>query len=158
MLMKLWFFLKDAYLNKALTKNYTAEKNIITSYGNNKFQISILISQVLIPKTMKTIQQLERLRKIHQYIKICKTGSPNEFANKLGLSESQLYNVLDDLKINGFPISYSRKLKSYIYNEDCELEINYSVELLTSKEKLKIVGGFVRNCFTPMRLEWTNLF
>jgi len=39
---------------------------------------------------MKTIQYLERLRKIHQYIKVCNTGYPNEFANKLGISESQL--------------------------------------------------------------------
>ena len=106
---------------------------------------------------MKTIQQLERLRKIHQYIKVFNTGSPNEFANKLGISESQLYNVLDDLKIMGFPIKYSRKLKSYIYNEDCELQVNYSVELLTSKEKIKISGGRIKNYFTPMQLEWTNL-
>lgn len=107
---------------------------------------------------MKTIQQLERLRKIHQYIKVSNTGSPNEFANKLGISESQLYNVLDDLKIKGFPISYSRKMKSYIYEENCELEVNYSVQLLTPKEKIKIAGGCIKNYFTPMQLEWTNLY
>ena len=107
---------------------------------------------------MKTIQQLERLLKIHQYIEVSNTGSPNEFANKLGISESQLYNVLDDLKIKGFPISYSRKLKSYVYNENCELEVNYSVQLLTSKEKIKIAGGCIKNYFTPMQLEWRNLY
>lgn len=107
---------------------------------------------------MKTIQQLERLRKIHQYIKVCNTGSPSEFATKLGISESQLYNVLDDLKIKGFPISYSRKLKSYIYNESCELEVNYSVQLLTPKEKIKIAGGCIKNFFTLMQLEWTKLY
>ncbi|WP_343328492.1 HTH domain-containing protein [Polaribacter staleyi] len=102
---------------------------------------------------MKTIKQLERLRKIHQYVKVGNTGTPNEFANKLNISESQLYNVLENLKIKGFPITYSRKLKSYVYLEDCELEINYSVELLTSKEKIKIAGGCIKNYFTPMLLE-----
>ncbi|MBL4723932.1 MAG: DNA-binding protein [Lutibacter sp.] len=106
---------------------------------------------------MKTIKQLERLRKMHQYIKVCNTGSPIEFANKLNISESQLYNILDDLKIKGFPISYSRKLNSYIYYDDCELEIIYSVQLLTPKEKIIIAGGTINNYFTPMQLEWRKL-
>ncbi|PHS54112.1 MAG: DNA-binding protein [Lutibacter sp.] len=107
---------------------------------------------------MKTQKQLNRLQKIHQYIKVANTGSPNEFANKLNLSESQLYNILDDLKIKGFPISYSRKLNSYIYNEDCELEIIYSVKLLTRNEKIKIAGCTIKNYFTPMQLEWRKLY
>lgn len=107
---------------------------------------------------MKTIKQLERLRKIHQYIKVANTGTPNEFSKKLNLSESQLYNILDDLKIKGFPIEYSRSLKSYIYDDECELEIVYSVQLLTSHEKIKIAGGTLKNFFTPMQLEWAKLY
>ena len=107
---------------------------------------------------MKTIKQLERLQKIHQYIKVSNTGSPNEFANKLNISESQLYNILEDLKIKGFPISYSRKSKSYIYIDDCELEVIYSVQLLTCKEKIKIAGGSIKNLFTPMQLEWRKVY
>jgi hypothetical protein len=107
---------------------------------------------------MTTIKQLERLQKIHQYIKVANTGPPKEFANRLGLGESQLYNILDDLKIKGFPISYSRNLKSYVYYDDCILEINYSVQLLTSHEKIKIAGGFIKNPFTPMQLEWAKLY
>lgn len=89
-------------------------------------------------KAMTTIKQLNRLKKIHQHIKIANTGCPKEFASSLNISESQLYNVLDDLKIKGFPIVYSRSLKSYLYNDDCELEVIYSVQLLTSKEKINI--------------------
>lgn len=93
---------------------------------------------------MKMLKQLERLRKIHQYIKFVSTGTPKEFANKLGISESQLYNVLEDLKIKGFPIIYSRGLKSYLYKNSCELEIKYSVDLLTEHEKIKIEGGNIK--------------
>jgi len=49
-------------------------------------------------------------------------------------------------------------LKSYVYNDNCELEIVYSVQLLTSQEKIKIVGGILKNFFTPMQLEWTKLY
>lgn len=102
---------------------------------------------------MKTQKQLNRLQKIHQYIKVSNTGTPKEFANKLNISESQLYNVLEDLKIKGFPIVYSRRLKTYRYNETCDLEIEYSVRLLTRNEKIKIAGGTIKNSFTPMLLE-----
>ena len=93
---------------------------------------------------MNTIKQLERLRKIHEFIKVAHTGTPKEFANRLQLSESQLYNILEDLKIKGFPISYSKSLKSYVYDDDCELEIIYSVKLITSEERIKISGGYLK--------------
>jgi len=88
---------------------------------------------------MKTIKQLNHLEKIHQYIKSDKTGTPKEFAKKLNISESQLYNILDDLKIKGFPIVYSRKLKTYVYKGYCELTIIYSVELITENDKINIL-------------------
>lgn len=99
---------------------------------------------------MNTIKQLERLRKIHEFIKVANTGTPKEFAIRLQLSESQLYNILEDLKIKGFPISYSKSLKSYVYIDDCELEIIYSIKLITPQEKIKISGGSLKKLHTPM--------
>ena len=32
---------------------------------------------------MKTIKHLERLRKMHQYIKVANTGTPKEFSKRL---------------------------------------------------------------------------
>ncbi len=57
--------------------------------------------------------------------------------------------------INFGRVSYKllSNLKSYVYNDNCELEIVYSVQLLTSQEKIKIVGGILKNFFTPMQLE-----
>ncbi len=90
---------------------------------------------------MKTLNQLDRLRRIHELIKYANTGTPKELASKLHISESQLYNILDDLKLKGFPIVYNRSLKSYEYNDYCELEIIYSVQLLTERERINIAGG-----------------
>ncbi len=36
---------------------------------------------------MKTLKQLERLRKAHQLIQQATTGTPAEFANRLHISE-----------------------------------------------------------------------
>ena len=107
---------------------------------------------------MKTLKQLERLRKIHQYVKVNNTGTPSEFAQRLGISESQWYNVLEDLKATGFPIMYCKKTRTYFYDDYCELEVNYSVELLTIGEKVKIAGGRIKKFFTPVQLEYANLF
>lgn len=90
---------------------------------------------------MKTLKQIERLRKMHQLIKIGNTGTPSEFAEKIAISESQLYNLLDDMKLQGFPVIYNKKTKTYEYNSYCEVEIIYSVQLLTQNEKIYIAGG-----------------
>ena len=101
---------------------------------------------------MKTLKQLERLKKMHQLIKVASTGTPKEFAKKLNLSQSQLYNILEDLKIKGFPIIYSRNLKTYMYTDYCELEVLYSVQLLTQHDKINIAGGTISNFFNTIKI------
>ncbi len=90
---------------------------------------------------MKTLVRLGRLHKIHQSIKSGNTGTPKEFASFLGISQSLLYNILDDLKTKRFPIEYSRNLKSYIYTCYCDLKIEYSVKLITEEKEIKIEGN-----------------
>ncbi len=81
-------------------------------------------------------KQIERLKNIHLLIQQKKTGSPIEFAKSIKVSVSHLYNILEDLKDKGFPIKYNRTTKSYFYLQDCNLEINYSVQLLTAENKI----------------------
>ena len=88
------------------------------------------------------MKNIERLQKMHELIIQTKTGTPNEFASKLNIRSSQLYNILEEMKSKGFPIVYSRILRSYTYNEACELRVKYSVELLKGPEIIKIIGGF----------------
>ena len=78
-------------------------------------------------------------------VKLLKTLD-KESIIKLKGKDIELLNkpYLEDLKIKGFPISYSKSLKRYVYNNDCELEIIYSVKLITSQEKIKISGGSLK--------------
>lgn len=92
---------------------------------------------------MKTLKQLERLRKAHELIQKEKTGSPSEFATKLNISERQLYNILDYLKEIDAPIEYNRKTEMYYYTAAFDLLINVSVQVLIADEIHNIYAGAV---------------
>ena len=91
---------------------------------------------------MKSFEQLERLKKINCLVKEEKTGSPQEFASKLGISKSHLYSILEDLRIKGAPINYSRLKGSYYYSEEFEMELNYSLSFIKGRELKQIFGGY----------------
>lgn len=87
---------------------------------------------------MQIIKLLERIKKVHQLILEEKTGSPQEFASKLHISRSQLYNVLDILKEYDAPIKYSKKINSFFYTKPYELELKYSLIIFLDDEKREI--------------------
>lgn len=62
---------------------------------------------------MKLFEQIERLNRLNYLIKIKATGSPEELALKLKLSVSMVYKLLEELKLHGAPISYSKTQRSY---------------------------------------------
>lgn len=103
---------------------------------------------------MKTLKQLERLRKAHQLIQQECTGTPSEFANKLNISERQLYNITDYLKEIDAPIEYQRKTETYYYTTSFDLLINISVQVLISDEVRNIYAGatFLNEKFLTARL------
>jgi len=73
---------------------------------------------------MKVFKQIQQLQQIHQLIISEQTGTPKEFARKLGISPRRLYDILDELKSRGAPIAYSRTIKSYFYNKKFQLDIS----------------------------------
>ncbi len=71
---------------------------------------------------------LERLRLIdraHSMIKRKGTGPPSEFAERLGISERSLYNLLDLMRRMDAPIEYNNFRQSYYYEEEVELNIGF---------------------------------
>ena len=92
---------------------------------------------------MKTIKQLERLRKAHKLIRQEKTGTPSEFASKLHISERELYRHLEYLKEMDAVISFSRSTNTYYYIEDFDLLVNVSVQVLINQELITIYAGSI---------------
>ncbi|MBS3808196.1 MAG: helix-turn-helix domain-containing protein [Bacteroidales bacterium] len=68
---------------------------------------------------------MDRYKKMHLLIKRENTGTPGEFARKLGISKSQLYNCLDELRIRGAEITYSKIKRSYVYQTPVEVRAEF---------------------------------
>ncbi len=91
---------------------------------------------------MKFIEQIQRLKYLDELIKKKATGTPEELAGRLGISRSQLYNLTGYFNDMGMEIGYSRRLKSFYYkNNTHDLQIMFSIKIISDQTTHKIVGG-----------------
>jgi len=106
-------------------------------------------------RRMKTLKQLERLRRAHLLISQNNTGNPKEFATKLHISERELYRIIEYLKEIDASIYFSRNSNSYYYTEDFDLLVNVSVQVLINKELKTIYAGstILESNFTTIALQ-----
>ncbi|PPK85808.1 hypothetical protein CLV84_2715 [Neolewinella xylanilytica] len=74
---------------------------------------------------MSVLKQVERLRRMHTFIKFHRTGTPEEFAGRLGISQPGLYRLLSQMKALGAPIHFCQQRQSYAYYESVELRIDF---------------------------------
>ncbi|MGM0530497.1 MAG: hypothetical protein ACQER7_04030 [Bacteroidota bacterium] len=85
---------------------------------------------------MKALEILERYQKIDRLIKRRNTGNPQTFAKKLGVSKSQLFNYLEELRDRGAEISYNKTLESYIYRKPVEITAVFSVRIKEDEDQV----------------------
>jgi hypothetical protein len=90
---------------------------------------------------MKVFYYLERIEKIHDLVTQEKTGSPEEFARRLGISRTRLYEIMDDLRYEGAPISYSKTCRTFYYEKPFHISVSFELRTLNSREKNNINGG-----------------
>jgi hypothetical protein len=81
--------------------------------------------------TTQLLKYTERLRQADQLIRLEATGVPRLFAKRLGISESYLYGILDEMKEMGLPLSYSKSRLSYVYTRPVRLRIEIGVETIS---------------------------
>ncbi|WP_411275177.1 HTH domain-containing protein [Daejeonella sp.] len=93
---------------------------------------------------MKLIDHIERINRLHELIRYRRTGTPRELARRLELSPSMVYKVLEELKLRGVPIEYSRQLKTYYYGRQYLMNIKIDFRLLNAEEIEKFQGGNLR--------------
>ena len=101
---------------------------------------------------MKTIKKIEQLKKVHKLIKRESTGSPKELASRVNVSERQIFIILEQLREMEAPIRFNRRTNTYFYDDDFELLINISVQVMQREKLLSIYAG--KNlCDTVQRLQ-----
>lgn len=74
-------------------------------------------------EVMSLIKYIERLRRIDSLISMMATGTPEEFAEKLGLRRSTLFQSLHEMREMGVNIKYSCIRQSYYYADNRRIKI-----------------------------------
>lgn len=89
---------------------------------------------------MNLIDQLNRIDRIDQLIRLKNTGTAKELAEKLAISERQVYNIINILRFElNAPIEYNKESESYIYKE--AVKFKYGFLPIRHNEMNEIVGG-----------------
>jgi predicted transcriptional regulator len=72
---------------------------------------------------MSLIKYIERLRRIDYLISMMSTGTPEEFAGKLGIRRSTLFQSLQEMRELGVNIKYSCIRQSYYYADSRRIKV-----------------------------------
>jgi hypothetical protein len=90
---------------------------------------------------MKVFEYLDRISRMHKMLNRQHTGTPSEFASHLGVSRTTLYEMIDELKSRGAPISYSKSSCTFFYTEPFEINVSCSMRSLNHFEEKQLTGG-----------------
>ncbi|UTW63003.1 hypothetical protein KFE98_02255 [bacterium SCSIO 12741] len=89
---------------------------------------------------MSMIKAVVRLRKMDSLIRREATGSPEEFARKMEVSLRRLYELIEEVKSMGVPITYSRCKKSYRYSEAGKIRMFFENSHLQEEQPLEPIS------------------
>ena len=90
---------------------------------------------------MKIFEYIERINLLHKLINEKRTGTLAQLAIRMKLSKSGMCRVIEDLKLKGAPIVYSRQLNSYFYSCNYVIKIQIEFKQLNVDETIKINAG-----------------
>jgi len=72
---------------------------------------------------MSLLDEIYRLDRLEQLIRLQMTGSPNELSKKMQISKRTVFRLIDILKEIGCPIYFNKEKNSYCYEEPVKLII-----------------------------------
>lgn len=90
---------------------------------------------------MKLFDYLDRISRVHRMVEKHATGTPDEFAHCLGVSRTTLYQLIDELRLRGAPIVYSKSAKTFYYSKPFDITVTCSIKPLTQNEAKDFMGG-----------------
>ena len=87
---------------------------------------------------MSLLKYIERLKRMDDLIRRRATGTPDEFAEKLGICKSMLMINLFELREMGALIKYDLNEQTYYYRLGCRLKCEFEV---IGNEMIRLKGG-----------------
>ena len=71
---------------------------------------------------MKFLEEIERLKRLDQLIRLKATGTPAQLASRLGVSERTIFNQIELLRSMDAPIGFCKTRESYYYEYEVRVE------------------------------------
>ena len=93
---------------------------------------------------MNKLELIEKVAILNELISQKRTGTPEEVAERLRISRSTLYEIIDELKLRGVDVKYSRSHCTFYYNNNVLVDIQISIKSLTEiddPDELKDITG-----------------
>jgi predicted DNA-binding transcriptional regulator YafY len=85
---------------------------------------------------------LKRIERIDHLIKIRGTGTPEKFAERLGISRRCLYDYINRMKESGAPIKYDQYRTTFYYAEEGNFKIDFSFYKDEVVKSMRIVASY----------------
>ena len=108
---------------------------------------------------MNRIEFLEKLAVLSKLIAEGRTGTPNELAERLRISRTVLYEIINELKLRGIEVKYSRSRCTFYYNNDVLVDIQISIKSLKEiddPDELKDISGGCNFCISQLNFLESN--
>lgn len=102
---------------------------------------------------MNIISDLFFLQRIDHLIRTRATGSPEQLASRLSVSERNVYRLIKELKCQGFPIAYDKQANTYYYSEPVRLDFSI---MIGPEKLLAIRGGSLNTDFFQPASFWQS--
>jgi hypothetical protein len=91
---------------------------------------------------MKLNENAYVIEKMINLINFQRTGNPNEFSKKLGISRSHLYEVIDEFKSLDVDIQFERKRNTFVINGNKKIVVRIPIQVIDNEDLIKVDGGF----------------
>lgn len=93
----------------------------------------------------KLTQQIAVLERIDQLIRLKGTGRPKQLAERLEVSESTVFRMIETMKELNAPICYDLSRQSYVYTETTSFKCGFYMEELDAIAERNLSGGHYFN-------------
>ncbi len=90
---------------------------------------------------MQWFESINRIQSLHKLIENECSGTPCELAKHFCLSKRQLYNIIEELKIMGADIKYSKDRCTFYYANEFEFKLDFHVSYINKDNGKNIYGG-----------------
>ena len=91
---------------------------------------------------MKLIDKIQKIERMDLMIRRKGTGKPQEFAERMRIAESTLYEYLKLMKEMGAPINFCRGRNSYKY--EFQTNFNFGFRAVDEEELRNMQGGVIK--------------